>query len=141
LRSLLRSFPDVPEMGEKTLRWPGHAKAVQPLIETGTFLEEFEKNCVVDAPRDVVAMVVRMRWSDAALEATLVNRFDPGSGLSAMGRTTACTTAVVARLVANGAYDRPGVVPLELVGEDSKAYDFILDEMKKRGVDIQIEMS
>jgi lysine 6-dehydrogenase len=141
LRSLLNSFPDVPQMGEKTLRWPGHAAAVQPLVEDGTFIEEFQKQCVVDEPRDVVALVVRMRWQDAQLEATLVDRHDPASGLSAMGRTTACTTAVVAQLVATGAYDRPGVVPLEFVGEDKKAYKFILEEMKKRGVDIQVKKS
>jgi saccharopine dehydrogenase-like NADP-dependent oxidoreductase len=141
LRSLLRSFPDIRNMGEKTLRWPGHAEAVQPLVASGTFIEEFEKHCVVEDPRDVVAMVVRMRWGDGDLEATLVDRYDPASGLTAMARTTACTTAVVAQLVASGAYDRPGVVPLELVGEDKKAYQFILLEMKKRGVEVRVSKS
>jgi saccharopine dehydrogenase-like NADP-dependent oxidoreductase len=141
LRSLLHSFPDVPEMGEKTLRWPGHAAAVQPIVENGTFLEEFEKHCVVDDPRDVVALVVRMRWQDELREATVVDRYDPATGLTAMARTTAYTTAVVAQLVASGGYDRPGVVPLEIVGKDKKAYTFILDEMKKRGVELRVTKS
>jgi saccharopine dehydrogenase-like NADP-dependent oxidoreductase len=141
LRSLLHTFPDIPEMGEKTLRWPGHAEAVQPLIAGGTFLHELQRQCVVDEPRDVVALVVRVRWQNERFEATLVDRFDPTTGLTAMERTTAFTTAVVTQLVASGGYEELGVRPLELVGAEEKAYRFVMDEMEKRGVQIKIRKS
>ena len=35
LRSLMDTLPGVPEMGEKTLRWPGHVEAVKPLVAAG----------------------------------------------------------------------------------------------------------
>ena len=35
---LLHTLPGVPEMGEKTLRWPGHIEAIQPLVADGTMV-------------------------------------------------------------------------------------------------------
>ena len=61
LRTLVETLPQVPRMEEKTLRWPGHVAAVRPLVERGTFLDEFRARCVVDRPQDLVALVVRVR--------------------------------------------------------------------------------
>jgi saccharopine dehydrogenase-like NADP-dependent oxidoreductase len=141
LRSLLHTFSDVPERGEKTLRWPGHAEAVRSLVAGGTLIEEFEKRCVVEEALDLVALVVRVRWSDGSLEATLVDRHDPATGLTAMSRATAFTSSIAAQLVATGEFETPGVLPLELVGSDERAYRFVLEEMQKRGVRIDIRKS
>ena len=134
LRTLIDTMPDVPHMSERTLRWPGHAAAVRPLVESGRFLEEFRARCVVEAPRDLVAMVVRARWKDRAARMTLVSRWDEGEKLTAMARTTALTTSVAAQLMARGGAREPGVHPLEHVARDGDAYSFIVDEMARRGV-------
>src|SRR5256885_2037741 len=57
LRTLIATMPDVRTMSERTLRWPGHAVAVRPLVESGLFLEEFHDKCVANPPRDLVAMM------------------------------------------------------------------------------------
>lgn len=137
LRTLMDTLPDVPHMAEKTLRWPGHVAAIRPLLERGTFLDEFRAQCVVESPRDLVAMVVRARWRDRAARMTLVSRWDDAESLTAMARTTALTTSVTAQLVARGGAREPGVHPLERVAADADAYRFIVDEMARRGVVMQ----
>jgi saccharopine dehydrogenase-like NADP-dependent oxidoreductase len=89
---------------------------------------------MVEDPRDLVAMVVRVRWKGRAARMTLVDRYDEGARLTAMARTTALTTSVTAQLVARGGAREPGVHPLERVARDPDAYRFIVDEMARRGV-------
>ncbi len=64
----------------------------------------------------------------------MVDRYDPATGLTAMARTTAFTTSVVAQLAAAGGLGEPGVRPLELVARDGPAYRFVVDAMAARGV-------
>ena len=71
--------------------------------------------------------MVRVRWASRLEEVTLVDRYDPATGLSAMARTTALTTAAVARLAASGGLGDPGVRPLELVARDERACRFVLE--------------
>lgn len=135
LRTAIETFADVPNMCERTLRWPGHVAQVRPLVESGRFLEEFRARCVVPEPRDLVALVVRVRWKDGRRERlTLVDRWDAATGMTAMARTTAMTTAVTAALLARGGAREPGVHPLEHVGRNEAAYRFIVDGLAGRGV-------
>jgi lysine 6-dehydrogenase len=137
LRTAIDTLPGVPNMSERTLRWPGHVEAVRPLIESGRFLEEMRARCVVEEPRDLVAMMVRVRWAKRAASMTLVARWDPEARLTAMSRTTALTTSVTAQLMARGGARAAGVHPLELVARDAEAHRFIVNELAKRGVHMQ----
>ena len=134
LRTLLETLPGVREMGEKTLRWPGHAAAVQPLVASGDLLAELRRHCGANPPRDLVVLDVRLRWGDARRQITMVDRYDAKTGLTAMSRTTAFTTSVVAQLAARGGLKEKGIQPLERVARDQKAYGFIVAEMESREV-------
>jgi lysine 6-dehydrogenase len=134
LRTLIETLPGVREMGEKTLRWPGHAEAVMPLVESGDLLDEFRRHCFANPPRDLVVLEVRLRWGDTRRTVSMVDRYDASTGMTAMSRTTAFTTSVVAQLAARGGLPEKGVQPLERVARDDKAYRFILAEMESRGV-------
>lgn len=135
LRTALETFAGVPNMCERTLRWPGHVELVKPLVESGRFVAEFRDRCVVDEPRDLLALVVRVRWQDGRRERmTLVDRWDDATKQTAMARTTALTTAVTAQLLARGGAREPGVHPLEHVGRDEAAYRFIVEQLAARGV-------
>ena len=138
LRTLIHTLPGVASMGEKTLRWPGHAEAVAPLMRAGTLREELRTRCTSDPPRDLVALVVRAEWdtpgNPGGEEITMVDRYDPARGLTAMSRTTAFTTSVVAQLAAAGGLGPAGVRPLERVAEDERAFRFVVDAMAQRGV-------
>src|SRR5262249_40083180 len=119
---------------EMTLRWPGHAGEIQPLLAAGTLKEELRRRCTLEPPRDLVALVVRAEHADRATEITMVDRYDPATGLTAMSRTTAFTTAVGGQLAAKSGLGSAGVRPLERVAEDERACRFVLDEMSARGV-------
>jgi lysine 6-dehydrogenase len=134
LRTLIDTLPDVRNMSEMTLRWPGHAAAVRPLVAAGRFLEEFRERCIVDLPQDLVVLRVDMRRGKTSQRVTLVSRHDPASGLTAMSRTTALTCSVVAQLVAEGGLKETGVLPLERVARDARCHRFVLDGLAARGV-------
>lgn len=126
LRTLLSYEGRVVNMTEKTLRWPGHVEAVKPLLASGTLAQELGDECSsgedlvvfrIQVDKDVVTMVDTAR-----------------GGLSAMARTTALTTAIFARWVAQGRMMFTGLVPPERLAADHDAYHFILDQLKVRGI-------
>lgn len=137
LRSIIATMPDVRTMSERTLRWPGHAEAVQPLVQSGRFLQEFQAKCVVNPPRDLVAMMTVVKRGAQVQRATLIDRYDEPSQLTAMSRTTALTTSAVAQWIAGGGGSEPGVQPLERVGRDVRAYAAITGALEKHGVRVQ----
>ena len=159
LRTLLKTC-ETPNMVEKTLRYPGHAEwmkglrasgffrseamdvdgdTVVPLKLTGKLLEEawaFDESeedltimrLVVDGVRD---------GKEERHSFHLLDRYDSETGTSSMARTTGYTCTAMVRAVAQGLYREPGVSPLELVGREKKVYDFVMDELKARGVEFQ----
>jgi len=136
LRTMIETMPGVRTMSERTLRWPGHVAQVKPLVDSGRFLEEFRAVCTVLPPVDLVAMMTVVKRGVRVQRATLVDRYDRESGLTAMSRTTALTTSAVAQWVAGGGGGTPGVRPLELVGPDVRAYAAITGGLERHGVRI-----
>ncbi len=134
LRTLADTLPGVETMGEKTLRWAGHVAAVKPLVESGRFLDEFRARCVVDEPRDLVVMFVRVRRGDEQRRMLLIDRYDPATHMTAMARTTALTTSAVAQMVAGGFVPEPGVRPLELVAREPRAVEAITSRLATHGI-------
>jgi saccharopine dehydrogenase-like NADP-dependent oxidoreductase len=137
LRTIISTMPEVKMMSERTLRWPGHAEAVRPLVESGRFIEEFRTKCMASPPRDLVVMMTVVKRGMRVQRATLIDRYDEASQLSAMARTTALTTSAVAQWVAGGGATQPGVMPLERVGPDQRAYTAITSALEKHGVRVQ----
>jgi saccharopine dehydrogenase-like NADP-dependent oxidoreductase len=139
LRTLLSTAWGVPDMAEKTLRWPGHVAAIKPLLASGRLKQELAEKCTPEPRNDLVALAVRARWADGRRgESVLVDRYDPKTNLTAMSRTTAFTTSVTAQWVAerlaSGKGLIPGVRPLEMVAKEPRAVDFVLSRMAERGV-------
>ena len=137
LRTIIATMPGVRNMSERTLRWPGHAEAVRPLVKAGTFLAEFREKCAVSPPRDLVVMMTVVKRGAQVQRATLIDRYDEPSQLTAMSRTTALTTSAVAQWVAAGGASEPGVLPLEVVGRDQRAYAAITKTLARSGVTLQ----
>ena len=156
LRSLLFTMPDVPQMVEKTLRYPGHIELVRALRETG-FLstEPVRANGVTVRPIDVAAALLFPHWrlepgepeftimevvvrnAASATHYRLYDTTDTDSGFSSMARTTGYTATSVARLVLDGAFTRKGVCPPEYVGADPGCFERVLADLAKRGVVIE----
>jgi saccharopine dehydrogenase-like NADP-dependent oxidoreductase len=157
LRSLIKTMAHVPNMIEKTLRYPGCIEYLRVLRESGFFsTQEIEVNGVKVRPVDVTAKllfpkwklkpgeteftVMRIRLSGTennqvqTHEYNLLDYTHQPSGTLSMARTTGYTCTAVANLVANGKFGRKGICPPEYVGEDESNFAFIMKYLKQRGV-------
>jgi len=156
LRSLLTTMK-VPDMIEKTLRYPGHIDRVRLLRDAGFFSTD-----PVDAggarvrPLDVAARLLFPAWqfaegeedltvlrvivegrNDGAAERhtfDLLDRYDAATGTTSMARTTGYTCTAGVRMVAGGLYARKGISPPELVGREPGCYDFTMAHLADRGI-------
>ncbi len=137
LRTLLHTLPGVRTMSERTLRWPGHVAAVVPLVESGRFVEELRARCSANPPRDLVVLDVQMRWADGGVRHTMVDRYDDASGLTAMARTTALTTAAAARLAADHGLGVPGVKPPEWLAREAGMWEYVRAAVAAHGLAIR----
>ncbi|NND59736.1 MAG: saccharopine dehydrogenase [Gammaproteobacteria bacterium] len=156
LRTLLDTM-QVPNMRERTLRYPGHCELMRVLRETGFF--DTGKIRVGDdevRPLDLTTALLFPLWQAEpgedeftvmAIEVEgvrdqqaelhryeLYDRNDATTGLSSMARTTGFTATAAARLVLDGDYDRVGISPPEYVGAAPGCFDRMLALLAARGV-------
>lgn len=123
----------------------GHGESasphVRPLDVTGRLLADAWS--MDEGDEDLVAMRITVTGEDGGEPVRrrwwLLDRYDPETRTTAMARTTgyACTACV--RMLARGLYDRPGVSPPETVGREPACFDFIVDELAERGVELRRE--
>jgi lysine 6-dehydrogenase len=162
LRSLIKTMPDIPNMIEKTLRYPGCIEYLRVLRETGFFsYEEMEVKGVKIRPIDVTAKLLFPKWKlkpgeeeftvmririegqengkPKKYEYNLLDRTEKNTGTLSMARTTGYTCTAAAHLVLDGRYTRKGISPPEFLGEDESHYNFIVDHLKARGVNYAIK--
>lgn len=161
LRSLIKTMPNIPNMIEKTLRYPGCVEYLRVLRETGFFnYEPVEINGIKIRPIDVTAKLLFPKWKlkpgeeeftvmrirligeengkPTSYEYNLFDRTEKSTGTLSMARTTGYTCTAVVNLVLNGHYSRKGISPPEFLGEDEKNFRFVVDYLKERGVNYEV---
>lgn len=156
LRSLLRTMK-IPNMLEKTLRYPGHIDKIRLLKRSGFF--DTGKINVGDQkvmPLELTAQLLFREWQLKPGEAeqtimriiirgrsqgkektviyNLLDRYDPVTKQSSMARTTGYTCTAVANLMLDGKIERTGICPPEYIGENAAHVAFILNYLKKRNI-------
>jgi len=163
LRSLADTL-DVPFMKEKTLRWPGHIELMRVFRETGLFsTEPITVGGVQVRPLDVISTLMFPKWTyeqgeedltvmrvrvegqqqgkTVRYQWDLLDYYDSTMQATSMSRTTALPCTIIARLIASGELNMPGVVPPELLGDDERWLNHVLHELQKRGVQYQATVS
>lgn len=156
LRSLLSL--EIPDMIEKTMRWPGHADQMRFLKECGFFDEGFidgpDLNPVkpIDLTKRILADKWKLRRRDRDFTIMRINikgedlnvvydLYDEAQdGLSSMARTTGFTCSAIAQLVLRDeiAWKR-GVCPPECIPEctvGGGALSYILSCLSLKGIKI-----
>lgn len=156
LRTLIDTL-DVPNMKEKTLRYPGHIEQMRVFRDTGLFSKEpIEAGGVSVAPLAVTSALLFAKWSydqgeedltvmcvvargqrdgePRRLTWDLLDFYDADTEATSMARTTAFPCAIMARLIAGGAVKRKGVAAPESLGDDGELVAQVLDELARRGV-------
>lgn len=156
LRTLLRTMPHVPEMKEKTLRYPGHAELMRTLRTAGLFSKEpmdVDGTTVVPLhlatkllasqwamqPGDEDLTVMRVTVEDARERHVyqLLDRMDTATGTTSMARTTGHTCIAAALLVADGRHRRPGITAPEQLGADATCFNAVIAHLRGQGIDLQ----
>ncbi|MHA1945645.1 MAG: saccharopine dehydrogenase family protein [Candidatus Hodarchaeales archaeon] len=159
LRTLTKTFPDIPDKLEKTLRYPGHTEKMKLLMELGFLSHKtIEVKGVKIKPIDLATKLLFPKWNLKEDEEDLtvmqiiikgekqgskvtycydmLDRYDRNSKTLSMARTTGFTCSIVTRLVAEGVYNRKGISPPEYIGQNSTCYSTLLKELEKRDVTI-----
>jgi lysine 6-dehydrogenase len=153
LRSILFTMKHIPDMKEKTLRYPGHIALIQSLQQAGFFNEE-EINIKgkMVRPLDVTTALLFDQWKLGADEAEftimkiiikgegktidylLYDEFDVATQTASMSRTTGYACNAFANLIANKMFVEKGVFPPELVGKHANCFEFVMGYLKDRNV-------
>lgn len=158
LRSLLKTMK-IPNMVEKTMRYPGHIELMKIFREVGLFGEdEIEIKNKKIKPIDLTAKLLFPFWSpikgerdftvlDILIEGNqngrknshhyfIFDEYDPKEENSSMARTTGFTCCAAARYVLEKNYSRKGICPPEYLGEDDNCFDSIISYLKTKGIKI-----
>lgn len=159
LRSLAYTM-NIPNMREKTLRFPGHVERMRMLRETGFFSEEpITVNGTPVRPIDFTAKLLFPAWEmkEGDREFTvmrievegkagdknrlhrydMLDRYDEATGNTSMARATGFPCAIMGRLILEGKFNRKGVIPPEFIGQDHETFRVLLAELEKRGVTVK----
>jgi saccharopine dehydrogenase-like NADP-dependent oxidoreductase len=163
LRTLLDTHGHIPNMVEKTLRYPGHIQLMKIFKETGLFSKDivnvnghyikpidftskllFPKWKLEEDDDDITIMIVETvgdkynkttHQYDTYRELyTLYDENDREYRLSSMSRTTGYVCSAVARLIIEGEYINVGINTPEEIGSDKKCFEYIMSYLKQRNV-------
>ncbi len=153
LRSILFTMGHIPNMKEKTLRYPGHIHLMQAFIKAG-FLShtpvmvkgneiipmDFTSTLLFDqwklGPTEEEFTLMQINISDAqkTISYFLYDEYDAATETSSMSRTTGYTCTAALNMLIENLFTDKGVFPPELVGKDEKCFDFIMDYLKARNI-------
>ena len=159
LRSLMKTMK-IPNMIEKTMRYPGHIELMKIFREVGLFdQKEIEVKGKSIRPIDLTAKLMFPFWSpdkaekdftvmDVLIEGIengkksshhyfVFDEYDPKEDNSSMARTTGFTCCAAARYLLENNYNRKGICPPEFLGEDENCFSFIISYLKNKGIRIE----
>ena len=158
LRSIIQTMPHIPNMKEKTLRYPGHVEYIKVLKESGFFSEEkIDLNGKAVSPLEFTSKILFNEWKLEEKEAELTvmrvtlkgeneqgqseeiiynlhDEYCTETGISSMSRTTGYTATAAANLFLDGLFSEKGVFPPELVGKHEACFQYILKYLEERNV-------
>ncbi|MBC7937421.1 MAG: saccharopine dehydrogenase NADP-binding domain-containing protein [Rhizobacter sp.] len=157
LRSILFTMSHIPDMKEKTLRFPGHIALIQALKQAGFFDEkEIEMNGNKISPLEFTSKILFDSWKlqpgeaeftimtvvikgnkngeAATIEYFLYDEYDEVTQTASMSRTTGYTCTAAVNLIAKKLFSDKGVFPPELVGKHKNCFEFVLNYLQERNV-------
>lgn len=157
LRSLITTLNHIPNMKEKTLRFPKHIALIQALKAAGFFdSEPIEVKGMKVVPMDFSSKLLFKSWKlqptdkeftvmRVAMTGTqkgapkrvvydLFDEYNVTTETSSMARTTGYTATAAVNLINNELFTDKGVFPPELVGKHKKCFEFMLEYLKDRDV-------
>jgi saccharopine dehydrogenase-like NADP-dependent oxidoreductase len=158
LRSIIYTMPHIPNMKEKTLRYPGHVEYIKVLKESGFFSEDkIDINGTEISPLNFTSKILFNEWKlgeneteltvmrvtvkgenvDGKIEEITYNLYDeycPETKVSSMSRTTGYTATAAANLFLDGLFTENGVFPPELIGKHEACFNYFIKYLEERHI-------
>ena len=157
LRSLIFTMKDIPDMKEKTLRYPGHIDLIIALKQAGFFeTTPLRVNKIDISPLEFTSQLLINEWKldpqeeeftimkvivegekdgkKKKIEYNLLDRYDKATKISSMARTTGYTCTAAVNLITKNLFIEKGVFPPELIGKHKNCFDFVITYLKERKV-------
>ncbi|MFV1977177.1 MAG: saccharopine dehydrogenase C-terminal domain-containing protein [Candidatus Scalindua sp.] len=159
LRTLIKTMK-IPNMIEKTLRYPGHRELMKIFRDTGFFsYDEINIGNQVIRPIDLTSKLLFSQWKPqmdedefTILKLIIVgnegdkekkyvyeifDRYNKESKTTSMARTTGFTCTAVARLILEGNLKSKGILPPEYIGAIPGYKDKVLNMLKQKNITIR----
>lgn len=156
LRTLLETM-NVPNMKEKTLRYPGHTHIIQALKSTGFFhTSEIEIHGKKIRPIELTTQLLKKAWQLEENEEEftimrivikgiqnnkpityvyeLLDKYDRYTQHTSMARTTGFTCTAMAHLILEKHFAQKGIFPPEIVASYQGTYQFVMNYLLERSV-------
>jgi saccharopine dehydrogenase-like NADP-dependent oxidoreductase len=159
LRTLIHSYPEIENMYEKTLRYPGHVEKVKLLKDLGFFSDDpiaigdklvspkfmtariLEKSLWKPEIEDLLALLIEVNGTyngkKQGYRYRILDYYDRSKNVSAMARTTAYSASIIASMIADGTISEKGIYPPEKLGENQYLVKRLLTELKNTGIKIE----
>ncbi len=161
LRTLLHTMNHIPNMKEKTLRYPGHIDKIKFLKQIGLFNEkEINLKDMKIKPLDVISSLLVEHWKmdqkDQDLTVMqvevegeqennsmkysfyLYDEYDRQNNILSMARTTGYTASIIVKLLIEERIEQEkGLVPPEFLGKNEAIFEYMLKEYSKRDINIE----
>lgn len=158
LRSIIFTMPHIPNMKEKTLRYPGHVEYVRVLKESGFFNDKkvevdgmqisplkftskilFDEWKLGETEEELTVMRVSLKGenADGEIEEVVYNLHDEyckETNTSSMARTTGYSATAAANMFLDGLFSEKGVFPPELIGKHEACFDYMLKYLEERNI-------
>jgi saccharopine dehydrogenase-like NADP-dependent oxidoreductase len=157
LRSLVSTMKHVPDMKEKTLRYPGHIDLIIAMQQAGFFDTSPLRIKDVDiSPLEFTSRLLLNQWKldpeeeeftimkvvvkgeqngkPKTIEYRVYDEYDKESQTTSMARTTGYTCTAAVNLVIKKMFNEKGAFPPEIVGKDKKCFDFVMKYLSDRNV-------
>ncbi len=145
----------VKRLDYKTIRYPGHAEKIKTLLDVGfAGTDPISIGGQITTPRELFGELLKKKLSfgdkdsvlmrvivqgvrngkESTVTFTMIDRYDENSSLTAMMRTTAFPTSIIAQMIAGGEITAKGVftpeecVPSELFIKELRERNIVLEE-------------
>ena len=161
IRSLAKTMSHVPNIKEKTLRYPGHIRIMEIMREAGFFSSDIvDVKGVEVRPIDLTAKLLFPQWElkpgevdytimrieiegvqdggNVRYTYSLFDEYCPETKVHSMARTTGYTATMAIRMLAEGLYNEKGIIVPEFIGKNHDCVKFILDGLADRGVNYEL---
>ena len=159
LRSIIYTMSHIPNMKEKTLRYPGHVEYIKVLKSSGFFSETpIDVKGAEVSPLDFTSRILFDEWKLGETEAELTvmrvslkgknaegktvevvydlhDEYCKKTQTSSMSRTTGYTATAAVNMVLDSKFNEKGVFPPELVGKHEECFEYIMNYLQQRDIE------